>query len=220
MRESLREFIYREAGPDEAARLDLVRHLAPSVLVAGGFDFNELRQLENTDVGSEYVSATWPEVPVVDPLPCITIRPFNPHGYTTAPYELVALLARHLRDVLAGAEAAPDYDCILRFGYIEPENMDLWKKAAERWRASQTNELPLSAGVLRPVPIAKTETAQQRRERRYQMCIAAGIQMPTNDYAALPRGINELARKEGITRQAFSEDLKAYIRQLHTKIGR
>lgn len=70
MRESLREFIYREAGPDEANRLDLIRFLAPSVFVAGGYDFNELRQLIQyspewqDSSGSEYVADTWPEVPV------------------------------------------------------------------------------------------------------------------------------------------------------------
>ena len=143
MRESLREFIYREAGTDAQSRLSLVRYLAPSILIAGGYDFNELRQLIQygpgweSSFGSEYVSDTWPEVPVVEPLPCITIRPFTPDGYTTTPYELVALLAGHLRDVLVGAEPAPDFNGIIRFGYIEPENADLWTKAAERWRLTQ-----------------------------------------------------------------------------------
>jgi len=141
MRESLREFIYREAGPDEASRLDLMRHLAPSVFIAGGYDFNELRQLIQygpgleSSSGSEYVADAWPEVPVADPLPCITIRPFKPDGYTTTPYELVALLAWHLRDLLVGAETAPDFDGIIRYSYIAPENMDRWREAAERWRA-------------------------------------------------------------------------------------
>lgn len=148
MRESLREFIYREAGLDPANQLDMVRHLAPSILVAGGYDFNELRQLIQhgpgweSSFGSEYVSDTWPEVPVVDPLPCITIRPFNPHGYTTTPYELVALLSWHLRDVLVGAEAAPDFDGVIRFGYIEPESLDRWKEAAAQWRETRGMKSP------------------------------------------------------------------------------
>jgi hypothetical protein len=144
MRENLREFIRREAGPDPANQLDLIRHLAPSILVAGGYDFDELRQLIQhgpswrSSSGSEYVSATWPEVPVTDPLPCITIRPFTTDSYTTTPYELVAQLAWHLRDVLVGAESAPDFDGVIRLGYIEPENMSQWKEASERWQASRT----------------------------------------------------------------------------------
>lgn len=163
MRESLREFIYREAGPDAENRLSLIRHLSPSILVAGGYDFNELRQLIqygpgwNDSFGSEYVSATWPEVPVVDPLPCITIRPFTPHGYTTAPYELVALLAWHLRDVLVGAEPAPDFDGIIKFGYIEPESADLWTQAAERWRALQAQSSSTTSA---------SETEETPAERR------------------------------------------------------
>lgn len=39
--------------------------------------------------------------------------------------------------------------------------------------------------------------------------------MPTNDYARLPRGIGKLAKWEGITRQAFAEDVKAHIRRLN-----
>ncbi|WP_374641026.1 hypothetical protein [Hydrogenophaga sp.] len=159
VRESLREFIYREAGPDEGNRLALIRHLAPLVLIAGGYDFNELRQLIQygpgweSSSGSEYVSGTWPEVPVNDPLKCITIRPFNPDGYTTTPYELVALLAGHLRDLLEGAETAPDYDGIIRFGYIEPESMGRWRDASERWRASRTD------GAARPMDAPRSATA-------------------------------------------------------------
>jgi hypothetical protein len=41
--------------------------------------------------------------------------------------------------------------------------------------------------------------------------------MPADDYAWLPRGIGILAQAEGITRQAYSEDVKAYINQLTRK---
>jgi hypothetical protein len=61
---------------------------------------------------------------------------------------------------------------------------------------------------------SKKETKEQRQERRYQMCIEAGLKMPDNDYAPLPRGIGDLARREGITRQSFAEDVKAHIRRL------
>lgn len=58
------------------------------------------------------------------------------------------------------------------------------------------------------------ETQRQRRARRYQMGIDAGLPMPDNDYAPLPRGIGKLADKEGVSRQTFAEDVKAHIRSL------
>ncbi len=47
--------------------------------------------------------------------------------------------------------------------------------------------------------------------RRYQMCIDAKMELPDNDYATLPRGINVLAKREGITTQAFSKSVKKHI---------
>lgn len=55
------------------------------------------------------------------------------------------------------------------------------------------------------------ETQDARQARRYQMCLDAGLSMPDNDYATMPRGIGAVAKKEGITRQAFVEDVKAHI---------
>ena len=61
------------------------------------------------------------------------------------------------------------------------------------------------------------ETTLARRKRRYETCVAANLVMPDNDYARLPRGIGKLANKEGVSRQAFAEDVKAYIRQINGK---
>jgi hypothetical protein len=188
MRESLREFIDREAGPDPANQLDLIRHLAPSILVAGGYDFNELRQLIQhgpgweSSFGSEYVSDTWPEVPVIDPLPCITIRRFNPDGYTTTPYELVALLAWHLRDLQVGAESAPDFAGIIRYGYIDPDSMDRWKEAAACWRASR--------GVTTP----PEEMAQPVEDKRRALKKAALIAELENEWLTIEADLKEAAR--------------------------
>jgi hypothetical protein len=201
MRESLREFIYREAGTDAQNRLSLLRYLAPSILVAGGYDFNELRQLENADIGCEYVSDNWDEDPIVDPLPCITIRPFNPHGYNTAPYELVWLLAGHMRDVLVGAEPAPNFDGIIKFAYIKPESMGRWKDAAKHWRTSRANEMPRTTN---------TPMAVQRQAERWKACVDAGLDMPSDTYSHYPRGISKVAKSFGIERQSLKEDLDKY----------
>ena len=54
------------------------------------------------------------------------------------------------------------------------------------------------------------ETAQQRRARRWKMCVDAGLAMPTETYAQFPRGYGAIAAREGVTRQSFKEDLDAY----------
>jgi len=61
------------------------------------------------------------------------------------------------------------------------------------------------------------ESPIARQSRRYQMGIDAGLEMPTDDYAAMPRGIGKVAKIEKITRQAFTEDLKAHIRRAFPK---
>ncbi|MEI8325003.1 MAG: hypothetical protein WCH44_06475 [Betaproteobacteria bacterium] len=63
----------------------------------------------------------------------------------------------------------------------------------------------------------QAETQEERQRRRYQAAISAGLTMPNNDYAPMPRGIGKLASNEGITRQAFTQDLKAHIRRMGTE---
>lgn len=137
-RESLREFIGKEAGPDPASQLDLIRNLAPSILIADGYDFNELRELyAPMGLCCEHVSSAWSGDYRDDSLRCIAVRPFKPGGYDSHPYEFVQRLAGHLRDLLVRAETTPDFGNIIRHAYIEPECMDRWKEAAERWRLTQ-----------------------------------------------------------------------------------
>jgi hypothetical protein len=59
------------------------------------------------------------------------------------------------------------------------------------------------------------ETQEQRQERRYKMCVDAGLDIPTDDYTHLPRGIGKIAEREGVRRQSFTEDVKAQIRRLN-----
>jgi hypothetical protein len=63
-------------------------------------------------------------------------------------------------------------------------------------------------------PATVVETAPERNLRRYEMCIAAGLNMPDNDYARLPNGIRYVAVKEGISRQAFNNTVKAHLATL------
>lgn len=76
--------------------------------------------------------------------------------------------------------------------------------------ASQASPEPVQAA---PFSHSK-ESQEQRQARRHQMCLDAGLRLPDNDYASLPRGIGAIAKRERITRQSFSEDVKAHIRRL------
>lgn len=62
--------------------------------------------------------------------------------------------------------------------------------------------------------VPEVENQQQRQARRWELCIKAGLAMPTDTYAQLPRGIGLIAKAEGITRQGFSQDLEAYRERL------
>lgn len=76
------------------------------------------------------------------------------------------------------------------------------------------SEKQASSTKILAVAVEEIETKEQRQARRYEMCLDAGLVMPDNDYAGLPRGISKLAAREGITRQAFTEDVKAHIRRI------
>jgi hypothetical protein len=76
---------------------------------------------------------------------------------------------------------------------------------------------PATGGISQPRQPKAKETADDRQARRYQMCIGANLTMPTNDYAFMPRGIGAVAKREGITRQAFVEDVKAHINRINSK---
>ena len=58
---------------------------------------------------------------------------------------------------------------------------------------------------------SRGETAEQRQDRRLQMCIDAGMEMPVSLPAKMPRGIGKIANAEGISRAAFTADVKAAI---------
>ena len=55
------------------------------------------------------------------------------------------------------------------------------------------------------------ETKEQRQDRRLQACIDAGLVMPASYLSRLPAGVGDVADREGVTRQAFSTDVKAAL---------
>ena len=119
---------------------------------------------------------------------------------------------------------APDDRRALLRGFEDvggEQSLKAWLQLAKDrgWRYDPwIDEYISAAGERLPEPDLRntqSETTIERQARRHQMCIDAGLTMPTNDYARLPRGISALAEKEGISRQAFSEDVKAHIRRVN-----
>ena len=130
-----------------------------------------------------------------------------------------------------GCESSDEHDAELQLGWDLSEAMqhqELRKVAgdlvnAKEWAAEidriNGTPKPQDQRFKAPGPTPKRssgETKEQRQARRYQACIDAGLRMPTDDYSHLPRGLKDVAEAEGITRQAFSEDVKAHIRRLNS----
>jgi hypothetical protein len=117
----------------------------------------------------------------------------------------------HLRQMLADELDTVDFEGFIRHAYILEDDKAKWELVAEAWRQteSQNPAKPL-------VDVVTSETSTERNRRRYQACIDAGLQMPDNDYAVLPNGINSIAAKEGISKQAFSKSVKSHIRTLRS----
>jgi hypothetical protein len=55
----------------------------------------------------------------------------------------------------------------------------------------------------------------RRQAERFQMCVDAGLKMPTDTFAHLPRGIGKIAATLGIKRQSFAEDVKAHLERMY-----
>ncbi len=63
-------------------------------------------------------------------------------------------------------------------------------------------------------------TAEQRQAARYQACVDAGLDMPTDDYKRLPNGIKDIAKRFGISRPAFTQDVKKHLARLSGRSSR
>lgn len=84
----------------------------------------------------------------------------------------------------------------------------LAKQAASEVRATAP------APVLPVAVVVATESKENRQDRRLQACLDAGLRM--NDpraRARLPDGIGAVAALEGMTRQAFSDDVRAAMKR-------
>ena len=63
------------------------------------------------------------------------------------------------------------------------------------------------------------ESAEARQDRRLRACEEAGLKMPGPYGGRLPNGVGRVADDEGVTRQAFSADLKAALKRRGSASG-
>ncbi len=61
--------------------------------------------------------------------------------------------------------------------------------------------------------VGAPETKEQRQDRRLAACDADGLKMDRTAQLRLPDGVGRVANSEGVTRQAFSTDVKAALRR-------
>lgn len=66
-------------------------------------------------------------------------------------------------------------------------------------------------------PPALPESKEARQAKRWALCVDAGLKMPLDTYAPLPRGVGAIAKRLEISRQALSQDLKEHAERVFGK---
>lgn len=81
---------------------------------------------------------------------------------------------------------------------------------AEQTQAAAPAELVKEAPA---EAVEKVEEKEERQDRRLQACIDARLPMNERALLRLPDGVGALAKLEGVSRQAFTEDVKAALQR-------
>lgn len=68
------------------------------------------------------------------------------------------------------------------------------------------------------VAVGVSETKEKRQDRRLNLCEDAGLVMPKSHLSRLPDGVGSIASREGVTRQAFSTDVRAALKRRESAI--
>jgi hypothetical protein len=149
-KESLRTFIYREAGSDAENRISLLKYLAP-LMRLNNVDSDAGTELDWNDGGYEDVQlAKYSEAklhPNGDFMPEIrwqlsekdmlvghVVRSYNHSVQEGSAYPLLKRVAVHLRQMIADELEAVDFDGIVRHAYILDEHKPKWDVVANSWR--------------------------------------------------------------------------------------
>ena len=95
--------------------------------------------------------------------------------------------------------------------WMFPGDIDAMVK---HWGWDRSFPTAASTTASQSVPVvAASETREQRQDRRLAACEAAGLLMPQSSAGRLPNGVGRVADTEGVTRQAFSIDVKAGLKR-------
>jgi hypothetical protein len=154
----------------------------------------------------------------------LTRRPWPPGGFTSIQLLVEAVVTPDdLRHYLAGCgievvvaqESAQVPSAPPAVDTTPPETQPA--TPAEQRQAAVAAPAPVSEAqtAAKPAPVVQVaETKEQRQDRRLQACIDAGLPMNMASYLSrLPDGVGDVADKEGITRQAFSTDIRAALKR-------
>lgn len=90
-------------------------------------------------------------------------------------------------------------------------SMDNFVRFARSLRAPWTLPEEMLALVTDAATPPKQETREEREDRRLRMCDEAGLTMDRRALLRMPDGIGALAKQENISRQAFTDDVKAAL---------
>lgn len=108
-------------------------------------------------------------------------------------------------------DEAPDTGAIVReLLKQEPQTKPQVAPEATHQDAPKRHDVLLASGVA----VAPRATQEQRQADRWRLCIDAGLTMPKDTYTQFPRGIREIAKTLGISRQALAEDLNKHRERL------
>ena len=110
-----------------------------------------------------------------------------------------------MKDVKVPAVTAADFAAWLAAQGEKPsEHIAAWFDAVG---------VSADAGAATPQPAepVASESKEDRQDRRLQLCLDAGLEMPNSAVGRMPYGIGKVAEQEGVTRQTFTDDVKAAL---------
>lgn len=197
----------------------------------GGFDPSFIlkgftQQMELDNAGGWWIATmdalSWSQAESISPLhAAMLLARYNPNttdaddAEQSSSDEMGPQDFRRLKNVFEGADqtvkrALNDWTEYARARKLK---MHSWIGEWEAWSDTQNPYPdPPSAAVTAAV---KVETRVEREDRRLKACIDAGLDMdPTSALRRLPYGVGAVAKAEGVTRQAFTTDVRNALKRL------
>lgn len=94
---------------------------------------------------------------------------------------------------------------------VRPADVNDWlRKGAYKfsWNiGAQVSKTSQEVSDLDQEQLSRFDSSHTRAAKRWQICVDAKLDMPTNTFSPYPRGIGKIAKSLGIRRQSLTEDL-------------